>query len=116
MSRVAIIPARGGSKRIPGKNIKAFFGKPLISYPIKVAKGSGLFDDIIVSTDSEEIASISQSYGACVPFLRPAELADDFATTVDVMAHAVHWLQNKLGELSVVCCIYATAAFICEDD
>ena len=116
MSRIAIIPARGGSKRIPWKNIKDFFGKPLISYSIEVAESSGLFDNIIVSTDSEEIANIAQKYGACVPFLRPAELADDFAITVDVMAHAVHWLQGDLGELSVVCCIYATAPFICKDD
>ncbi|HIC02443.1 TPA: hypothetical protein EYO63_22460 [Candidatus Poribacteria bacterium] len=116
MSRIAIIPARGGSKRIPRKNIKDFCGKPMISHSIETAKKSGLFDDIIVSTDSNEIAEVSITYGANVPFWRPEELADDFAMTWDVMAHAVNWLRENLEELLVVCCIYATAPFIQKDD
>ena len=113
---VAVIPARGGSKRIPQKNIKQFCGKPMISYSIEVASSSGIFDDIIVSTDNLEIAEISKDYGASVPFIRPAELSDDFATTVDVMAHAVKWLQDNVGELSMVCCIYAASPFIQDND
>ena len=113
---IAVIPARGGSKRIPKKNIKEFCGKPMISYSIDVAKSTGLFQDIIVSTDSEEITQVSKKYGANVPFTRPAELSDDFTTTGSVMAHAVNWIQENMGELSAVCCIYSTAPFIQRDD
>ena len=88
----------------------------MISHSIETAKKSGLFDDIIVSTDSNEIAEVSITYGANVPFWRPEELADDFAMTWDVMAHAVNWLRENLEELLVVCCIYATAPFIQKDD
>ena len=85
---IAVIPARGGSKRIPGKNIKSFSGQPMISWAIETAKSSNLFDHIIVSTDDEEIATIARTWGAEVPFMRPSELADDFTATVPVIAHA----------------------------
>lgn len=107
--RIAIIPARGGSKRIPRKNIKDFFGKPLIAYSIETALSSKLFDRIIVSTDDEEIASISKNYGAEI-LERPKELADDFTPTIPVIAHAIESLEIK--ELEAVCCIYATAPFL----
>ena len=113
---VAVIPARGGSKRIPRKNIKEFSGKPMIAYSIEVASSSGIFEDIIVSTDSQEIAEISKECGASVPFIRPDELSDDFATTGDVMAHATQWLEENENELNSVCCVYATAPFIQKDD
>ena len=86
---VAVIPARGGSKRIPRKNIKEFCGKPMIAWPIEVAKESGLFEQIIISTDDEEIAEVAKSYGAEVPFIRPNELSDDYTGTTEVIAHAV---------------------------
>ena len=92
MKKVAIIPARGGSKRIPNKNIKVFAGQPIISYSINAAKDSKLFDRIILSTDSKEIAEIGKSYGAEVPFMRPSELADDYTGTADVLMHALNWL------------------------
>lgn len=109
---IAIIPARGGSKRIPRKNIRGFCGKPLIAYSIDAAKQSGLFDHIIVSTDDDEIRAIANSYGAETPFVRPAELANDHATTVPVIKHAVDWAQKNLGPVDNACCIYATAPFI----
>lgn len=109
---IAIIPARGGSKRIPRKNIKNFHGKPLIAYSIEAARKSNCFDRIIVSTDDLEIAEIAKSYGAEVPFLRPEEIADDFATTLDVMKHAVSWCQKNEMCVVNVCCIYATAPFL----
>lgn len=109
---IAIIPARGGSKRIPRKNIKNFHGKPLIAYSIEAARKSNCFDRIIVSTDDLEIAEIAKSYGAEVPFLRPEEIADDFATTLDVMKHAVSWCQENEMCVVNVCCIYATAPFL----
>ena len=109
---LAIIPARGGSKRIPRKNIKAFHGKPLIAYSIETAIQSQLFDKVIVSTDDEEIANVAKEYGAEVPFIRPKELADDFTGTTDVTNHALQWLKNK-GELfDYVCTIYATAPLL----
>ena len=91
-SIVAIIPARGGSKRIPNKNIKSFAGRPIISYSIRVAQETELFNRIIVSTDSAEIAEVAKIYGAEVPFVRPAELSDDFTGTVPVLLHALNWL------------------------
>ena len=91
MNIVAIIPARGGSKRIPNKNIRLFAGQPIISYSIKAAQAADLFDSIIVSTDSEEIAEVAKTCGAEVPFIRPAELADDFTSTSQVLLHALNW-------------------------
>lgn len=111
---VAIIPARGGSKRIPRKNIKDFYGKPLIAYSIEVALASKLFDKVLVTTDDEEIASIARSFGANVPFIRPKELADDFSGTQDVINHAVNWLEEKGEHYDYVCTIYATAPLLQE--
>lgn len=109
---IAVIPARGGSKRIPRKNIKNFFGKPMIAWSIEIAIASGLFDQIIVSTDDQEIAEVSRRYGAEVPFLRPADLSNDYAGTTEVIAHATQWLIDQGLVVSAVCCIYATAPFV----
>jgi len=109
---VAIIPARGGSKRIPRKNIKEFCGKPIIAYSIEVALSSGLFDRVIVSTDDDEIAAVAKKYGAEVPFMRPKELSDDHTGTTAVIAHAIQWLTNNNLLIDNVCCIYATAPLI----
>ena len=109
---IAVIPARGGSKRIPKKNIRDFLGKPMLAYSIQAAKRSGLFEQIIVSTDSEEIAGIAKEYGADVPFLRPAELADDHAGTDAVVNHALRYLQAQGDKPEFACCIYAPAPFI----
>ena len=105
--RIAVIPARGGSKRIPRKNIKLFAGSPMISYSIAAAFRSGLFDRIIVSTDDEEIAHVARTFGAEVPFMRPPELSDDQSGTTPVVAHAIRSLGSE--QLTAVCCIYATA-------
>ncbi|QKF78803.1 pseudaminic acid cytidylyltransferase [Arcobacter defluvii] len=113
-SCVAIIPARGGSKRIPRKNIKDFFGKPLIAYSIEVALKSNLFDKVIVSTDDEEIAQISKKYGATVPFLRPKKLSDDFTGTGAVVNHALEYLKSVGEDYDFICTIYATAPFLDE--
>ncbi|MBA3026543.1 MAG: pseudaminic acid cytidylyltransferase [Sulfurimonas sp.] len=109
---VAIIPARGGSKRIPKKNIKLFHGKPLIAYSIEAALTSGLFDEVIVSTDDEEIAQVARQYGASTPFVRPKELSDDFTGTGAVVAHALKYLQENGYEIDFLCTIYATAPFL----
>ena len=109
---IAIIPARGGSKRIPRKNIKDFYGKPLIAYSIRTAVDSKLFDRIIVSTDDEEIATVAREYGAEVPFIRPKELAGDFTGTGEVVNHAVEFLQENDEEVNYVCVIYATAPLL----
>jgi pseudaminic acid cytidylyltransferase len=109
---IAIIPARGGSKRIPRKNIREFCGKPLIAYSIDAAKACGLFDHVIVSTDDAEIREIANKYGAETPFVRPTELANDHTTTVPVIKQAVSWVAEHLGKVDHVCCIYATAPFI----
>ena len=109
---VAIIPARGGSKRIPRKNIKDFFGKPLIAYSIEVALESKLFDKVIVSTEDEEIASIAEEYGAEVPFLRPKELSDDFTGTGDVVQHSIEYLKKQGYSYQFICTIYATAPLL----
>ncbi|MDP4491803.1 pseudaminic acid cytidylyltransferase [Vibrio sp. AH4] len=114
--KIAIIPARGGSKRIPRKNIKAFHGKPMIAYSIEAALASGCFDKVIVSTDDAEIEAVAVAYGAEVPFLRPADISNDYATTMDVMAHAIHWCQNEGWDVEVVCCLYATAPFVSPED
>ena len=109
---IAVIPARGGSKRIPRKNIKEFFGKPMIAWSIEAAKESKLFDHIIVSTDDAEIAEVARQWGAEVPFMRPAELADDYAGTTEVIAHATQWALDQGFDVDAVCCIYATAPFV----
>jgi len=110
--KLAIIPARGGSKRIPRKNIKAFCGKPMIAYSIEAAQKSGCFDKIVVSTDDEEIAALARSLGAEVPFMRPKELSDDHTATIPVIAHAITASVRDLSEVEAVCCIYATAPFV----
>lgn len=112
---IAVIPARGGSKRIPRKNIRPFRGRPMIAWPIAAAIGSGCFDRIIVSTDDDEIASVAQAYGAEVPFRRPAELSDDHTPTLPVVAHAVRWQQQR-ANVDRACCIYATAPMLREGD
>ena len=110
--KIAIIPARGGSKRIPKKNIKKFHGKPLIAYSIETALKSKLFNKIIVSTDDEEIASIARKYGADVPFLRPRELADDYTTTGAVIDHAIEYFKDQGEKYEYICTIYATAPLL----
>ena len=112
MNMVAIIPARGGSKRIPAKNIKIFAGKPIIAYSIAAATQSGLFSRVIVSTDSQDIAGISEEFGAEVPFIRPAELSDDFTETSAVILHTLNWLEETDALPDYFCCLYATAPFI----
>ncbi len=114
--KVAVIPARGGSKRIPRKNIKPFLGRPMIAYTIEAALKSGVFDRIIVSTDDEEIAAVARTCGAETPFLRPAELSDDHAGTAEVVAHAIRWLENEGQVPDLVCCMYAAAPFITDAD
>ncbi|MDA0791680.1 MAG: pseudaminic acid cytidylyltransferase [Proteobacteria bacterium] len=113
---VAIIPARGGSKRIPRKNILPFCGKPIIAHSIETAIQSQLFGKVIVSTDDEEIASVSREYGAEVPFLRPPELSDDFTGTHEVVGHAVTFLIDSGVRVDYACCIYATAPLIQLED
>lgn len=114
--RLAVIPARGGSKRIPQKNIKEFCGRPMIAWPIEAALESALFDRVIVSTDDTEIAAIAESLGAEVPFMRPKEISDDHAGTSVVIAHAIDWLRKQGMNPDPVCCIYATAPFISSED
>lgn len=109
---VAIIPARGGSKRIPRKNIKLFHGKPIIAYSIEAAISSGCFDKVIVSTDDEEIVDIARQYGAQVPFVRPKHLADDHSTTLAVISHALNWITDNEEKPDFTCIIYATAPFL----
>lgn len=116
MLNVAIIPARGGSKRILRKNIRQFAGKPIISWSINAAQLSDCFDRILVSTDDDEIASVALSAGAEVPFRRPNELSDDYAGTLPVVAHAINWLHENNYHPSNVCCIYATAPFLLPKD
>ncbi|HOW96247.1 MAG TPA: pseudaminic acid cytidylyltransferase [Kiritimatiellia bacterium] len=112
MKAVALIPARGGSKRIPGKNIKPFCGRPMIAYSIAAARDSRLFERILVSTDDEAIERVARDEGAEVPFRRPAELANDHAGTDDVLVHALDWLAGQGGAPRYVCCLYATAPFV----
>jgi N-acylneuraminate cytidylyltransferase len=112
MSRIAIIPARGGSKRIPRKNIRPFLGKPIIAYSIEAALNSGLFDEVMVSTDDEEIASIAKAYGAEVPFLRTIENADDHATLADVLIEVLSQYEILGKNFSEFACILPTAPFI----
>ncbi len=110
--KLCVIPARGGSKRIPRKNIKEFFGQPMIAYSIQAARESGCFDKIIVSTDDAEIADIAKKHGAEVPFMRPEELANDYAGTIPVIKHAIEWFEQHGEKPSKVCCLYATAPFV----
>jgi len=112
MKRLAIIPARGGSKRIPRKNIKLFYGKPIIAYAIETAIKSELFDEVMVSTEDEEIADIAKSYGASVPFMRTKENANDFAGTGDVIIEVLMQLKKVGKFFDSACCIYPTAPFI----
>ena len=109
---IGIIPARGGSKRIPRKNIKPFAGKPIMAWVIETALRSGLFDRLIVSTDDKEVADVAIEYGAEVPFLRPAELSDDHTGIIEVVQHAIGWLTNEDVEVEHVCCMLATAPFL----
>jgi len=112
MNTIAIIPARGGSKRIPRKNIKPFLGKPIIAYSIEAAITSGLFEEVMVSTDDAEIAEIAKSYGAKVPFMRSAETSNDFATTSDVLVEVIENYKQAGREFEYLSCIYPTAPFI----
>jgi pseudaminic acid cytidylyltransferase len=113
---LAVIPARGGSKRIPRKNIKKFRGQPMIAYAITAAKESGLFNYIVVSTDDEEIATVAKEWGAHTPFVRPTELSDDHTSTVPVVAHAIQTCQGMGWQFANVCCIYPTVPFIQTED
>ena len=113
---VAVIPARGGSKRIPKKNIRQFCGKPMIAWSIQAAQKSNCFEHVIVSTDDEEIAEVSEKYDATVPFMRPADLSDDYASTNEVMAHAVSWMHEQCWKPEAVCCIYSTSVFLTVGD
>jgi len=110
--RVAVIPARGGSKRIPRKNIRAFSGRPIISWPIEIALASHLFDQVVVSTDDAAIATIAKNCGATVPFLRPKALADDFTDTRSVIRHAINELEIQSSATNFVCCVYPTSVFL----
>ncbi len=109
MSNVCIIPARGGSKRIPRKNINFFLGKPIISYSIEMALSTGLFDEVMVSTEDKEIASIAIEYGARVPFFRSEDTSNDYSTTMDVLKEVISQYRSLGQEYDVVCCLYPTA-------
>ena len=112
MRSLAIITARGGSKRIPRKNIKSFCGKPIIAYSIEAAINSGVFDTVMVSTDDEEIASIAKEYGAEVPFMRSEKTSNDFATTTDVLMEVIDEYEKRGEHFDHACCIYPTAPFV----
>ena len=111
-----MIPARGGSKRIPRKNIKTFCGKPMMAWSIGAARTSNLFDHVIVSTDDDEVAATARQWGAEAPFMRPAELSDDYVGTGPVVKHAAEWVAQHLGRPDLVCTIYATAPFVRAED
>ena len=115
MKRIAIITARGGSKRIPRKNIREFCGKPIIAYSIEAALKAGCFDTVMVSTDDEEIASVARDCGAAVPFLRSAKTSDDYATTADVLLEVLDTCEARGEQFAVGCCIYPTAPFVTAD-
>ncbi|MDR3162403.1 MAG: pseudaminic acid cytidylyltransferase [Helicobacteraceae bacterium] len=108
MKNIAVIPARGGSKRIERKNIRSFCGQPIIAYSIQEALASRLFDEVVVSTDDAEIAAVSREFGAFVPFIRPRELSDDFTGVIEVVSHAI----ERVGGAEYACLIYATAPFL----
>ncbi len=116
MSAVAVIPARGGSKRIPRKNLRDFCGQPILAYSVQAALASGCFARVLVSTDDPEIAEVARRHGAEAPFLRPAELSDDFAGTNEVVAHALGWLRAAGEAPETAACLYATAPFIDAED
>lgn len=109
---IAIITARGGSKRIPRKNIKPFFGKPIIAYSIEAALQSGVFDEVMVSTDDPEIAAVAQNFGAAVPFMRSEKNSDDTSTTVDVLMEVLDWYESQGQFFESACCLYPTAPFV----
>ncbi len=115
MKNLCIIPARGGSKRIPRKNIKSFLGKPIMAYSIEAALKSGVFDEVMVSTDDEEFASIAKQFGASVPFMRSDATANDYATTVDVLLEVVDMYRKQGKKFDNVCCLYSTAPFVTPD-
>lgn len=115
MKNIAIIPARGGSKRIPRKNIKSFMGKPIIAYSIEAALQSGFFEEVMVSTDDEEIVEIARQYGAKVPFMRSTETSNDYASTADVILEVLGKYKEQGRDFDTVCCIYATAPFVTSD-
>ena len=115
MKNICLIPARGGSKRIPKKNIKNFNGKPLISWSIEIARSSGLFDEIYVSTDDNVIANVAIKYGAIVPFLRPENLSNDYARDSQVRKHFIDWMNSNGLKAESLCYLYATAPFICKE-
>ena len=112
MSAIAIITARGGSKRIPRKNIKDFMGKPMLAYAIEAAREAGIFEEVMVSTDDAEIAEVATQYGAKVPFMRSTKTSDDHATTYDVLEEVVHRYQDLGRKFDVVCCIYPCVPFL----
>lgn len=114
--KIAVIPARGGSKRIPGKNIRPFHGKPIIAWSIEAALASGCFDKVIVTTDDAKIAEVARQYGAETPFVRPAELSDDHTGTIPVIKHAIEWFIASGQRPEHICCIYATAPFLRAED
>ena len=114
--KIALIPARGGSKRIPRKNIRTFRELPMIAWSIRAAQLAGCFDRIIISTEDEQIAGIARNHGAEVPFMRPKDLADDYTTTQAVIGHAIIWFESNGLELDAICCIYATAPFVQPED
>ena len=114
--KIAVIPARGGSKRIPGKNVRLFCGRPIIEYSIEAALKSGVFDKVIVSTDDTSIATLARSAGAETPFVRPASLADDFTGTNAVVRHAIEFLEQSKISVDFACCIYPTAPFLRTQD
>lgn len=114
--KLAIIPARGGSKRIPRKNIKPFCGKPMIAWSIEAALESGCFDRVVVSTDDAEIAEVARQQGAEVPFMRPAEFSDDHTGTIPVIRHAIETMNSQGRLVEQACCLYATAPFIRAED
>ena len=112
MKSIAIIPARGGSKRIPRKNCKLFFGKPILAYSIEAALQSGLFDEVMVSTDDDEIAALAKQYGAKTPFFRSKKNSSDFATTIDVIVEVLDWYKSQGHNFETATCIYACAPFV----
>jgi pseudaminic acid cytidylyltransferase len=114
--KIAVIPARGGSKRIPRKNVKEFCGKPIIAWSIQAAQASNLFAHTIVSTDDAEISLVARAWGAETPFVRPPELSDDHTGTTEVVAHATRWALSQGWNVSSVCCLYATAPFVSAGD
>ena len=116
MKNLCIIPARGGSKRIPRKNVKPFLGKPMLAYSIEAAKQSGLFEEIMVSTDDDEIAEVARQYGPKVPFVRSAETASDYATTADVLQEVIEKYKVLGKEFDNFCCFYATAPLVQSKD